>query len=120
MCLFTGPTGSGKTATACLVAKELDAEVKEWINPMNLTTYNEDRWASSYVAGDEVQGRSALDLFSDFLFRSSQYSSLPIKGKKTFSNRIVIVEDFPNGFYRDIQSFHNLLRLVSKLHSFQY
>ncbi|CAG7730113.1 unnamed protein product [Allacma fusca] len=105
ICLLTGPTGSGKTATAYLLANELEMEIKEWINPMSLTQYEENRNFT-----DEIYGRSQTELFSDFLLRSSQYSALPVKGKKKLRNKIVVVEDIPNQFFRDTEAFHNILR----------
>ena len=105
MCVLSGPSGSGKTATVGVLAKELGCEIKEWINPMNLSDYNEHG-----SQGDDVYGRSQTDLFSDFLLRSSQYSALPLKGALSQPKRIVVVEDFPNTFFRDPPVFHSLLR----------
>lgn len=56
---------------------------------------------------DEIQGRSQFDLFSDFLFRAAQYSTLPIKGRTASRNKLIVVEDFPNTFYRNVDQFHN-------------
>lgn len=37
--MVNGPAGCGKTATAYLVASKLDADIKEWTNPMSLTQF---------------------------------------------------------------------------------
>jgi hypothetical protein len=59
---------------------------------------------------DEVQGRSQLDIFTSFLLKASTYNTLPIKGRKKYAHRIVVVEDLPNVLYRDSSAFHNVLR----------
>ncbi|CAL8129669.1 unnamed protein product [Orchesella dallaii] len=112
ICVVSGPSGSGKTAAVSLVAQGLDAEVKEWINPMSLTQYRPGQ-----DFRDDVQGRNQLDLFTDFLFRTSQYRSLPIKGKalrKYRKYRVTLVEDIPNALYREPNTFHEILRKYSK------
>ncbi|CAL8129667.1 unnamed protein product [Orchesella dallaii] len=109
ICVVSGPSGSGKTAAVSLVAHALDAEVKEWINPMSLTQYKPGQ-----DFRDEVQGRNQLDLFTDFLFRTSQYRSLPIKGKALRKYRVTLVEDIPNALYREPNTFHEILRKYSK------
>jgi len=59
---------------------------------------------------DEVHGRSQLEEFTDFLFRTSQYRSLPIKGKVMKKHRLTLVEDIPNALYREPNTFHKILR----------
>ena len=100
-----GPSGSGKTATVGVLSKELMFQVKEWINPMNLVDY-----AQVLSHGEDVHGRSQTDLFADFVLRASQYSALPLRGAVNQGKRVVVVEDFPNAFFREPSIFHNLLR----------
>jgi len=40
--LLKGPTGSGKSTTVKVSAKELGIDVKEWITPANINSYTED------------------------------------------------------------------------------
>ncbi|ODM95581.1 Cell cycle checkpoint protein RAD17 [Orchesella cincta] len=109
ICVVTGPSGVGKTATVCLVAQGLDAEVKEWINPMSLTQFRPGQ-----DFREEVQGRNQTDLFMDFLFRTSQYRSLPIKGKTVKKYRLTLVEDIPNALFREPNTFQEILRKYAK------
>ncbi len=40
--LLRGPSGSGKTATVKALADDINADVLEWVNPVELVPYEED------------------------------------------------------------------------------
>lgn len=52
--------------------------------------------------------------FQDFLLRANKYPALSISGKGTGKSvpgkKIILVEDIPNTFYRNIKDFHEILR----------
>lgn len=88
MCLLTGPTGAGKTATLRILAKEFGYQVQEWINSVDCEVVN--------ALGDQPSGNSYvgshLEAFKSFLLRASRYKSLLDSQNK----RLLLVEDFPN------------------------
>ncbi|XP_017113975.1 cell cycle checkpoint protein RAD17 isoform X1 [Drosophila elegans] len=93
MCLLTGPTGAGKTATLRVLAKEFGFQVQEWINPVDCEVVN--------ALGDQPSGSSYvgshLEAFKSFLLRASRYKSL----LDSHSKRLLLVEDFPNVLLSD-------------------
>ncbi|KAH8293762.1 hypothetical protein KR054_003987, partial [Drosophila jambulina] len=103
MCLLTGPTGAGKTATLRVLAKEFGYQVQEWINPVDCEVVN--------ALGDQASGNSYvgshLEAFKSFLLRASRYKSLLDSQNK----RLLLVEDFPNVLLNDTQdvNFEELL-----------
>ncbi|KAH8247724.1 hypothetical protein KR038_009144, partial [Drosophila bunnanda] len=103
MCLITGPTGAGKTATLRVLAKEFGYQVQEWINPVDCEVVN--------ALGDQANGNSYvgshLEAFKSFLLRASRYKSLLDCQNK----RLLLVEDFPNVLLSDTQdvNFEELL-----------
>lgn len=57
-----------------------------------------------------LQG-SQLQQFQDFLLRANKYSCLQMSGDTIGSHRkVILVEDFPNQFYRQPGSLHDILR----------
>ncbi|KAH8318037.1 hypothetical protein KR074_003562, partial [Drosophila pseudoananassae] len=102
ICLLTGPTGAGKTATLRVLAKEMGYQVQEWINPVDCEVVT--------VLGDQPNGSgyvgSHLEAFKSFLLRASRYKSLLVSQEK----RLLLVEDFPNIFLGEGEaSFEELL-----------
>ncbi|KAH8267349.1 hypothetical protein KR018_011803, partial [Drosophila ironensis] len=93
MCLLTGPTGAGKTATLQVLAREMGYQLQEWINPVD----------SEVVTGlgdqpsHQVFTASHSEAFRSFLLRASRYKSLLVPQQK----RLLLVEDFPNIFLGD-------------------
>ncbi|KAH8330220.1 hypothetical protein KR067_000192, partial [Drosophila pandora] len=102
ICLLTGPTGAGKTATLRVLAKEMGYQVQEWINPVDcevVTVLGDQPSGSGYVG-------SHLEAFKSFLLRASRYKSLLVSQEK----RLLLVEDFPNIFLGEGEaSFEELL-----------
>jgi len=107
MCLLTGPTGAGKTATLRCLAKEFGFQVQEWINPVDCEVVN--------ALGDQPSGASYvgshLEAFKSFLLRASRYKSLLDSQNK----RLLLVEDFPNVLLSDKEAnFEELLEWVAR------
>ncbi|XP_075934228.1 cell cycle checkpoint protein RAD17 isoform X2 [Anarhichas minor] len=110
--LLTGPSGCGKTATIQVLSLELDVRVQEWTNPSNTEPYSSSQhdWrtnGSSYS--------SQLAPFQDFLLRANKYSCLKMVGDGAAADgKLILVEDFPNQFYRQPGSLHDILRRFVK------
>lgn len=110
--LLIGPTGAGKTITLQVAAKQLNAEVVEWINPV--TDANPEP-GKSYFWNDQTSERGAyqesqMSKFADFLLRTNRYPSLTIFGNETCDRKLLLVEDFPNAVLQNPKHFHELLR----------
>jgi cell cycle checkpoint protein len=111
--LITGDAGCGKTAAVKVLAKELQVEIKEWINLDTVTTdlSNDKEWDHRANIFTESQ----LSKFSSFLHRASRYSSLEMSvsasdSKQVDVRRIILVEDFPNVFVYKPVLLHGVLR----------
>lgn len=109
--LLIGPTGAGKTITLQVAAKQLNAEVVEWINPVT----DHPEAGRSNFRDDETSQRgvyqeSQMSKFAEFLLRTNRYPSLAIFGNETFGRKVLLVEDFPNAVLRDPKHFHELLK----------
>ncbi|KAK3600453.1 hypothetical protein CHS0354_037859 [Potamilus streckersoni] len=115
MLLLTGPAGVGKTATVRVLAQELKFELQEWINPITSQysgtfSVEENPIHRTDKRYDAPLSESQLKLFQDFILRASRYNSLDIFGSNSAGKKILLVEDFPNIFFRDAASFHEILR----------
>lgn len=99
--LVTGPSGSGKSATIKIIAQEYGYMISEWITPVDIEHTRHDRNDTEKITYSESQ----VDKFSQFLFQSSRYRSV----FDTSSKRLVLVEDFPNVFIKDPNSFEEVL-----------
>ncbi|KAH8351170.1 hypothetical protein KR084_008970, partial [Drosophila pseudotakahashii] len=102
ICLLTGPTGAGKTATLRCLAQEFGFQLQEWINPIDCEVVN--------TLGDQPSGAayvgSHLEAFKSFLLRASRYKSL----LDSHNKRLLLVEDFPNVLLSDKEAnFEELL-----------
>lgn len=110
--LLTGPSGCGKTATIQVLSLELGLRVQEWTNPTNVEPYSSSQheWrinGSSYS--------SQLVQFQDFLLKANKYNCLRMVGDGGAADRkLILVEDFPNQFYRQPGSLHDTLRRFVK------
>lgn len=115
--LLTGPAGVGKTATIKVLAKELKCDIKEWINPI-ATEYNKDfQNMSDFSKVEGYTSESQLSQFQQFLLRADKYNNLGIFGEESCSKKLILVEDFPNIFFRDASLFHDIIRKYSKVGS---
>uniref|UniRef100_A0A8C0YDZ5 RAD17 checkpoint clamp loader component n=2 Tax=Cyprinus carpio TaxID=7962 RepID=A0A8C0YDZ5_CYPCA len=86
--LLTGPSGCGKTATVQVLAKDLGFQIQEWL------------WMKFYL---------------EFLLRANKYSRLQMSGEKVTEDRkIILIEEFPNQFYRQPGGLHDILRQFVK------
>lgn len=99
--LLNGPSGSGKTVTLRLIAMERGLDINEWVNPIDVEQYRSIR----AHADNETYMESQIDLFNQFLFTASRYRSV----LQSQNKRLVLVEDFPNIFLKEISSFHETL-----------
>lgn len=114
--LLTGPSGVGKTATVQALSHDLQFQIQEWINPLTTSSdqsftdqFSEDR-SFKYVSSE-----SQMSLFQQFLLRANKYNTLGIFGDNVSSRRIILVEEFPNVFYRDASTFHDIIRKYMKI-----
>jgi len=105
--LLTGETGTGKSTTLRLLANELHAELKEWVSPA----------ADEFISKELVRTDNSLSFqsqwskFCDFLFRANRYSSILLcQGDIQEQKKIILIEDFPHVFTRNVDSFHSILR----------
>ncbi|ELU17316.1 hypothetical protein CAPTEDRAFT_93455 [Capitella teleta] len=105
--LLTGPCGAGKSAAVKVIAKELNMDIQEWINPLqDDDQFNREDYQKEYSLFGSVTSKSQIQNFREFLLRANKYASL---GAAT-SKRLILVEDFPNVFLRDSGAFKELVR----------
>ncbi|KAI9362928.1 Rad17 cell cycle checkpoint protein-domain-containing protein, partial [Zopfochytrium polystomum] len=137
--LLSGPSGAGKSAVVHVLARELDLDILEWINPIDTSkfeslTARNDRevaaesgsartWSNSFDEGKP----SISNRFADFL--SHARKSCPLAFVSTYSNhslanapqpgnpdnephrRVIVVEDLPNVLNASTRSsFYSALR----------
>lgn len=110
--ILTGPSGCGKTATVQVLSLQMGIRVQEWSNPSSVERYMGD---SSEWKSKDFSCNSQLAQFQEFLLRVNKYKCLKIKGEREAGEkRLILVEDFPNQFYRQPYSFHDVLRIFVK------
>ncbi|XP_070689825.1 cell cycle checkpoint protein RAD17 [Pempheris klunzingeri] len=110
--LLTGPSGCGKTATVQVLSLELGLRVQEWTNPTNMEPYSSTQY-DWRMNGSSCS--SQLTQFQDFLLRANKYNCLKMVGDRGATDRkLILVEDFPNQFYRQPDSLHDILRRFVK------
>ncbi|XP_014367105.2 cell cycle checkpoint protein RAD17 [Papilio machaon] len=96
--LLSGPVGCGKTATIQTLANKHGIKITEWITPVDIelpTDYGEYEFK-------EKQSKK----FLDFVINAANFTSLLDNN----SNKLVLVEDFPNTFLRTPSEFANVLQ----------
>jgi len=105
--LLTGETGTGKSTTLRLLVNDLHAELKEWVAPAADQFVKRDLVS----ADDSVPFESQWSKFCDFLFRANRYSSLALSASDIQEQKkIILIEEFPHVFTRNVDSFHSVLR----------
>ncbi|XP_068633370.1 cell cycle checkpoint protein RAD17 isoform X2 [Battus philenor] len=100
--LLSGPVGCGKTATIRIIANKHNIKITEWITPVDIeltTDYGEYEFK-------EKQSK----IFLDFIMNSANFTSL----LDSNSNKLVLVEDFPNTFLRTPSEFSDILLQYKK------
>ncbi|XP_043095442.1 cell cycle checkpoint protein RAD17 isoform X2 [Puntigrus tetrazona] len=117
--LLTGPSGCGKTATVQVLAKDLGFQIQEWSNPSATSQYKtEDLFKQSFDPDsrfNSFHGSSQTGLFQEFLLRANKYNRLQMSGEKVTEDRkIILIEEFPNQFYRQPGCLHDVLRQFIK------
>ncbi|XP_037834413.1 cell cycle checkpoint protein RAD17 isoform X2 [Kryptolebias marmoratus] len=106
--ILTGPSGCGKTATVHVLSQELGIRVQEWTNTFNLEPYSSSQQESRV---NVFSCSSQIVQFQDFLLRANKYRCLKMAGDEEATDRkLTLVEDFPNQFYRQPRSLHDMLR----------
>lgn len=111
--LLTGPSGCGKTATVQVLSRELGLRIQEWTNPTNLEPYSSSSQQEFRMNGFSYS--SQLAQFQEFLLRANKYNCLNMAGDGgTTHRKLILVEEFPNQFYRQPGSLHENLRRFVK------
>ena len=94
--LMTGPTGCGKTAVLRMLARELRAEVAEWINPVQLQQHTFDPLFSesimrTFKARASRAASAPVIAPQDFLLRAERYPTLAFAAAAP-SRKLIVVE----------------------------
>ncbi|XP_030647483.1 cell cycle checkpoint protein RAD17 [Chanos chanos] len=113
--LLTGPSGCGKTATVQVLAQDLGCQIQEWSNPSTTSDYRADDAYTRVFDPDSrfnsFHGSSQTGAFQEFLLRANKYSRLQMSGdSQSTEHKIILIEDFPNQFYRQPSCLHDILR----------
>ncbi|XP_061624261.1 cell cycle checkpoint protein RAD17 isoform X2 [Phyllopteryx taeniolatus] len=107
--LLTGPPGCGKTAAVQVLSSELGLRIHEWTNPPNLDSYTINRMTNS------LSSISQSAQFQEFLLRANKYNCLKMVGDgRPTLIKLIMVEEFPNQFYRKPSDLHDILRYFVK------
>ncbi|XP_053337696.1 cell cycle checkpoint protein RAD17 isoform X1 [Clarias gariepinus] len=112
--LLTGPSGCGKTATVHVLAKDARCHVQEWTTPTTAEYRTDESFRESFDPASRFNSFSSSSqtaAFQEFLLRANKYNRLQMSGDDGAPERkIVLVEDFPNQFYRQPGCLHDILR----------
>ncbi|XP_061880146.1 cell cycle checkpoint protein RAD17 [Entelurus aequoreus] len=105
--LLTGPSGCGKTATVQVLCAELGLRIQEWSNPTSEDSHSQQDW--------NMNSSSQSAQFQEFLLRANKYTCLKMLGDvRPPGMKVILVEEFPNHFYRQPGSLHDVLRTLVK------
>ncbi|XP_053530607.1 cell cycle checkpoint protein RAD17 isoform X2 [Ictalurus punctatus] len=112
--LLTGPSGCGKTATVHVLSKDACCHIQEWTNPTTAEYRTDDSFRESFNPASRFNifhSSSQTAAFQEFLLRANKYNRLQMSGDDEAQERkIILVEDFPNQFYRQPGCLHDILR----------
>ncbi|KAI5618533.1 cell cycle checkpoint protein RAD17 [Silurus asotus] len=113
--VLTGPSGCGKTATLHVLAKDLSCHIQEWTNPTTAEYRTDESFRDSFDPAsrfNSFHSSSQTAAFQEFLLRANKYNRLQMSGDDAGApeRKIVLVEDFPNQFYRQPGCLHDILR----------
>ncbi|KAG7318622.1 hypothetical protein KOW79_018377 [Hemibagrus wyckioides] len=112
--LLTGPSGCGKTATVHVLAKDARCHIQEWTNPTTAEYRKDDAFMDSFDPAsrfNSFHSSSQTAAFQEFLLRANKYNRLQMSGEDGAQERkIILVEEFPNQFYRQPGCLHDILR----------
>ncbi|XP_069127183.1 cell cycle checkpoint protein RAD17-like [Argopecten irradians] len=113
--ILTGQAGTGKTATIKVLSRELKCDVQEWSNPVGSDRVwkKKDEFSTDVYQYGDIKTESQLTQFQHFLLRANKYNKLDIFGDNNTEKKLILVEEFPNVFYRDASAFHDTLRKYS-------
>ncbi|XP_054164723.1 cell cycle checkpoint protein RAD17-like [Oppia nitens] len=116
--LLNGPTGTGKTTSVKVLAKEFNVEVIEY-KPysQHLETVLDEALTERRDYG--LQSMNQIDNFKHFIYQSVRYRDRLVIDEQTnrstvWSNRLILIEDFPNIFHIKPETLHKELRLLNK------
>uniref|UniRef100_A0A4W4GIP1 AAA+ ATPase domain-containing protein n=1 Tax=Electrophorus electricus TaxID=8005 RepID=A0A4W4GIP1_ELEEL len=117
--LLTGPSGCGKTATVHVLARDLGCQIQEWSNPVTTSEYRtDDSFRQTFDPDSRFNSfhwTSQTGAFQEFLLRANKYDRLPMRGDGQAQDRkLILVEDFPNQFYRQPGCLHDTLRRFAR------
>ncbi|XP_072771381.1 cell cycle checkpoint protein RAD17-like [Nerophis lumbriciformis] len=112
--LLTGPSGCGKTATVQVLCAELGLRIQEWTNPTSEDSHSQHGLLYSLLDWN-MNSSSQSAQFQEFLLRSNKYTCLKMLGDvRPPGMKVILVEEFPNHFYRQPGSLHDVLRTLVK------
>ncbi|KAM9810523.1 LOW QUALITY PROTEIN: cell cycle checkpoint protein RAD17 [Neosynchiropus ocellatus] len=132
--LLTGPSGCGKTASIKVLCREMGLRLQEWSNATILEYGSQGEESRSRARLLSLSntfltacllsvpdwrvdgfGVSQQSQFKDFLLRANKYGCLKMLGDGAgVQAKLILVEDFPNVFYRQPGSLHDTLRSFMK------
>ncbi|XP_060077450.1 cell cycle checkpoint protein RAD17-like [Ylistrum balloti] len=115
--ILTGQAGTGKTATVKVLCREHKCDVQEWSNPVGSDRVwkKRDEFDAGPYEYNDIQTESQLTQFQHFLLRANKYNKLDIFGDGNTEKKVILVEEFPNVFYRDASAFHDTLRKYAQV-----
>uniref|UniRef100_A0A3B3TYJ6 RAD17 checkpoint clamp loader component n=1 Tax=Poecilia latipinna TaxID=48699 RepID=A0A3B3TYJ6_9TELE len=116
--ILTGPSGSGKTATVQVLSTKLGVRVQEWTNPASAEPHLGKQFLSpAEWRSQGLSCSSQLAQFQEFLLRVNKYKCLKMKGERgAAEKKLILVEDFPNQFYRQPCTIRPVITLYYIIH----